>query len=632
MYAAIGRRLDVLDPISPSQPVRLGHVLFPWYLSALEVAPPFAYVISGGQLYVADVTEPTSPRIVGQSKTLHVGNSEDGLVVNGDVAYAMRFDAPPAMYVIDVVDPTSPTLVATYDLPKAAIDIAGLLADHLYLLREGGGLFVVDVTAPRAPILVAETLLSEVFHDLDFGGDVAVAAIAGREFTTLDFADPLSPGILGSSDALRDVRGVRARGSRAVAIKGRSYGEFGLFSLSNPAAPAIDFSGFDEFGFNRAALGDHYFALSSTFHSIQLFGNPFLSIAYPAGRYQDSHWLNGEIAAEGEHLFIPSDDTLKIVHVAAPGGPATVAVYQLPPFEIPGYTAPDTAHHVIVADGYAYLTSQLAGLTILDVSAPRSPRVVNVLNGPAGIARIRDGLAFTKGDWFRIFDLADPSNPQLLGGVELPTAAGWVEVDGPLACAVGYGMMHVIDVSDPTTPSVLASTPVAEYATGLGLHQGYAYYSAFGQRIRAYDLRDPYNPRSAFLRGEFSYRSAGGLHVKDGFIYAAVSGGVWIGDLSNPLEPALIARQNSASLPNGFGLLNGFAAASHYGSGINIVPLFLPGDVDQDGSIDLLDLARLLSLFGQFVGGGPENADFDCDGWVDMDDLTTLLAAFGNDD
>jgi hypothetical protein len=56
-----------------------------------------------------------------------------------------------------------------------------------------------------------------------------------------------------------------------------------------------------------------------------------------------------------------------------------------------------------------------------------------------------------------------------------------------------------------------------------------------------------------------------------------------------------------------------------------------PGDVNGDGSVDLLDLSLLLSSFGQCSGdpGYLPDADFDATGCIELGDLTVLLGNFG---
>ena len=53
----------------------------------------------------------------------------------------------------------------------------------------------------------------------------------------------------------------------------------------------------------------------------------------------------------------------------------------------------------------------------------------------------------------------------------------------------------------------------------------------------------------------------------------------------------------------------------------------LPADVNEDGEVNLSDLAGLLSMFNE--SGANLDYDFNCDGWVDLQDLAELLGEYG---
>lgn len=55
-----------------------------------------------------------------------------------------------------------------------------------------------------------------------------------------------------------------------------------------------------------------------------------------------------------------------------------------------------------------------------------------------------------------------------------------------------------------------------------------------------------------------------------------------------------------------------------------------PGDLDEDGDVDLSDLAALLANFGVTSGATWADGDLDGDGDVDLSDLAALLAVFGD--
>jgi hypothetical protein len=59
-------------------------------------------------------------------------------------------------------------------------------------------------------------------------------------------------------------------------------------------------------------------------------------------------------------------------------------------------------------------------------------------------------------------------------------------------------------------------------------------------------------------------------------------------------------------------------------------PCSLPGDLNQDGVVDLTDLSTLLSHFGTPSGATLATGDVDGDGDVDLTDLAELLGHFGS--
>ena len=59
-------------------------------------------------------------------------------------------------------------------------------------------------------------------------------------------------------------------------------------------------------------------------------------------------------------------------------------------------------------------------------------------------------------------------------------------------------------------------------------------------------------------------------------------------------------------------------------------PVPCPGDLDNDGDVDLQDLATLLANFGRLDNPSGAQGNIDGDGDVDLQDLSTLLANFGS--
>lgn len=169
-----------------------------------------------------------------------------------------------------------------------------------------------------------------------------------------------------------------------------------------------------------------------------------------------------------------------------------------------------------------------------------------------------------------IYDIADPRRPRRIGRLELPNVQNEdVDVgngillvsDDPVG---GRGILHVIDVRDPTAPRLLStySTWVPGLLTepfgnprrkrgGIGHTASciqdcrFAWLAGSGDGIEVVDLRNPARPR---LAGRFRARAAAGISTHDvqvdqrGNAWVAGGNGTAAYDTRRPVKPRLITR------------------------------------------------------------------------------------------
>ncbi len=157
-----------------------------------------------------------------------------------------------------------------------------------------------------------------------------------------------------------------------------------------------------------------------------------------------------------------------------------------------------------IAGGHVYLADGV-GVNIVDVSDPFDPSLVTQIatSGSATDTRVQGGLAYVSdfGQGLLIYDVGDPTTPQLLG-THVPIPVGLNEV-----CDVQDGVAYVgdwqgvrtVDVSDPANPFELDFL-----ATGIIFDvevDGDILYASDGRGVRVFDVSDPSNVEQAAIVG-----------------------------------------------------------------------------------------------------------------------------------
>jgi hypothetical protein len=98
---------------------------------------------------------------------------------------------------------------------------------------------------------------------------------------------------------------------------------------------------------------------------------------------------------------------------------------------------------------------------------------------------------------------------------------------------------------------------------------------------------------------------------------------------ANPLATVLGAVQEARILSSNTAEINGEGVVGTLGT--DNITATVPGDVDLDGHVDVVDLLWLVDAFGSVTGDSNFDArcDFNQDGAVDVVDLLTLVETFG---
>jgi hypothetical protein len=246
-----------------------------------------------------------------------------------------------------------------------------------------------------------------------------------------------------------------------------------------------------------------------------------------------SVWANGDLA----YVTTATTNTvsLSIVDMQQPASPVVLGTYS------PATATTMGNVRVSGATAYVRVSAQNDGIHLVNVSDPASPALLSVISstGLRSFDVAGTLLYVVRDSGLDIYDTSDPTNPALLKHLVLNIQNGGKTIavaNGRAYLSDHYGNMIILDVSQPSNPSVLGS---AKMDSSIGMFSliGTTVYAMVDKgNVKTLDASNPAQPqvvdRGYFLSGIGLGTARGSL------LYLANSeGGFQIIDISNPAQP-----------------------------------------------------------------------------------------------
>ncbi len=315
-YIAAGDGLVILDLADPGTPTVDGTYrpeALPLPDESVSVRDRYAYVAAGeAGLQIVDISQPANPRVVASIRT---GGHAWAVALGGSHAYVA--DEYNGLRIIDVSDPQEPVEVGFYDVPGLHDFFHGVaLEGHHVYVADGGlmdtGLRIVDVTDPSAPVELSTLPLSAQSDRIPPPRveDVAVACDGNRctaylaagtgGLRVVDVSNPAAPIEVSSYDTPGLADNLVAVGSTVYL----SDGDLRILDASNPwdVKEVGFFDAPDSAGTLHVAVQGHYAYLSGD-------GLRILDVSDPGAPEQvAAHPLPaGQLAVSGETILVAGD-------------------------------------------------------------------------------------------------------------------------------------------------------------------------------------------------------------------------------------------------------------------------------------------------------------------------------------
>ena len=413
-------------------------------------------------------------------------------------------------------------------------------------------------------------------YDVYVSGNYAYLINYRTELTVVDISDPTAPVITGSIGLASTPNGVYVSGDYAYVVEGEvsdpgeeawyAWSGLEIIDISDPAAPKLAGSiATAGAAYDVHVSGDYAYVAETASYGSSWRGLEVIDIKRPAsplivGSYKGSVnayavYVSGNYAYLTIANYYGSTSGLEIIDISDPTAPTLAG----------SIATISSSYDVYVSGNYAYvaesqnLYSDWSGVQVIDISDPASPVVVSSFD-----TSIRTYKLYLVGSYLYaiskngliMIDVSDPTAPTLSGYY---TGRGFAAVDvlNDHAYVAGY-KFKVIDVKNPSYPAVAGSIKTADRIGDLYVSDDYAYLTDYQKGLHVIDVSDPTSPvpsgffetlgtaHSLYVLGDYAY--VGERSYSASLFYFGL---LEVVDISDPSDPKLSGSVETPNLVSG---------------------------------------------------------------------------------
>jgi len=550
--------VDISDPTNPTTVGNYPSRFVDGYGTAaaigVAVSGNYAYVTNWyDDLYIIDVTDKTNPIL---ANTYSINGGADSITISGDLAFiAADFDG---VDIIDISNPINPVFLANYNTNDLAEGVA-IQNNYAYIADRFDGVIIVDISDPANPSFVGSIDTPNDANSIVVSGAYAYVADAD-DTLIIDISNPVAPAIVGQYDTTASWS--IAHDGNYVYV-GDGINGVVVLNVDDPTTPVLAGS-FDTAGFaggldivgNLVYVADGPLVILHTETSVTSAPPDDMKLTY-IGNYSMSNII--DLKVSDNYLYATNGSNFNVFNINSNGLLNHV------------YTIENLIGDIAIYEDYAYIAG--ANLTIVDITNPESPFIVGNYLGVGGNPIVVSGdyayVAKYRNDLL-VFDISDKTNPLLIGSCYVRQISD-IAVSGNYVYTTDYDNLVLIDVSDPTSPSVVKSYSLSGAPRSLAFSNNYIYLPSFFYGLVVFDANDPL---SAFISGVNEIPvNAHHIAVSGNYAYIANSpdgaslsqvNDVTVINVSNPSAPLYVGNYTKGPSTSGMGSIWDLAVSGDY--------------------------------------------------------------------
>lgn len=488
-FCALTQGLLVVDVSDPTTPVIVGRRLLPTGAAVgLDIEGNLAYIADGAAgLQIVDISTPENPTWHGEYAEPEWAASD--VDVEGQYAYLALGEL--GLGIIDISNPASPTLRDVYDT-LGSVKAVRVIGDYAFMADDQYGLHVANVAGSGAATFAANISVLGTVSNLTVSNDTLVYCVTDVGLSIVDVAEPLAPTIIGSytKAGLNAVHIVDQ-----IAYVGHNSG-IDVLDVSDPTSPSFQHTVCEGLRILAASTRD---SLLTALHN---------------GGY---------------------DGSLRVLNIAQPG----------PPVELGQLPAGSRPYKVDVLGNFAAIAGGKSGVNLVDVTDPYNMQLLSTYDTP-GWARdvaLKGNEVYVADRWEGLLILEISEQGQLVyeSDVPLDGASEALVIDGDYAYVMAENSgLHIVNISDPAVPVLEGSYLHNVNWNDVAVQGNYAYITGYDAGMRILDISDPTDPKLIGSVFDGNMQSPKSLAVAGEWVYFQRTPGIHIVSVADPANPYVV--------------------------------------------------------------------------------------------
>lgn len=399
----------------------------------------------------------------------------------------------------------------------------------LVFCGSGGGVYVIDISAPTLPIQVSEEIHTRNFaYDLQYDQNTQRLYIADAwdsRNEIWDLTDPSNPIRLGSWDTQYFAWRITVDDTFAYVADGLAG--IRIINVADPLNP------------------------------------------YEVGFCDTLGYCQTGLDAVDTILYVTEFSGLRIFNVAQPSSPYVVGYHNI------------SCVDVVVIDTVAFVCCGEFGLRIFDVADPSNIQEVGVCSTRCYALVLQDSFAYVLGHdtTAAIINISDITNPYEVGRCHVPnTNPRNIAVLGMSLCVPAFhDGLRIIDVLNPANPNEITYFPVPDFANNVVLQDDYAYVGDLRGGLRILDIS---NPENSYEVGYYQTPAwAYEVEVYDSLAYVCSGdSGLRIINIADPADPSEVGYCETSDIAYSVDIVDTIAYVAADDSGLRVINISDPAN------------------------------------------------------